>query len=554
MTTLPVILIGAGVGGLAMAQFLHKTRVPFHVYEADPSLTARRQGYRIRIADEGIEAFKRYLPLEKYRTLEASCNTVTSHSSIPNAVLNALTGELTTKLFKPGANSPIPPRPVYKPLSADRGVLRQNLLEGIEDHVTFGRKYHSFTDGHEGITVHFSDGPDVQGSLLIGADGVWSRVRQQLLPSYNLLDTEARLVFGKTYLTDAFCQKFSRSASEGLTLIHGGSMKCLLEPMHFNKEIASLPEDYVYWVIFLRCDSQGIPADILSKPSDEVKTLIQSLAKDWHPSLACLFETSTTEMSVSRVLSSSPDIPDWGAGATATRVTLIGDAAHAMSPTAALGATTAIRDAAKIVDAIDQEGLNPEALRSYEHQMRAYARESLEKSLVGGKAMFGMRAFQDLPKLLLFNNLAKSCKGFVDRIGQESIDTQLIDDFMSHLNRGIEVIGNWIFGSVETGKAAIGVRMSESDTFTSMNIKAFGITVAQTARGRENAIGAYVEARVDGPLGRMMKTKEKREKEFTQATESLLLQIVQIEEHRKALDAEAKKTREKHLGRLSRPL
>ncbi|KAG5755036.1 hypothetical protein H9Q72_003714 [Fusarium xylarioides] len=399
MTTLLVIIIGAGVGGLTMAQCLHKNRIPFHVYEADPSLTARRQGYRIRIADEGIEALKQYLSPEKYRTLEASCNTITSHSSTPNAVLNATTGDPTTKLFKPGANTPIPPRPKFKPLSADRGVLRQNLLDGIEDHVTFGRQYHSFTDGNDGITVHFADGLDVEASLLIGADGIWSRVRQQLLSFYNFLDTEARLVFGKTPLTDAFSQKFSKSALEGLSLIHGGTMKCLLEPMRFSQEIAHLPKDYVYWVLFLRRDSEAIPADVLSKPLDEIKALVQSLTKDWHPSLACLFETSTTEISVFRVLSSSPDIPDWGAGASITRATLLGDAAHAMSPTAALGATTAIHDAAKIMDAIEKGGLNPKALRCYENQMRVYAKESLEKSLMGGRAMFGMRAFQDLPKV-----------------------------------------------------------------------------------------------------------------------------------------------------------
>ncbi|KAF4955644.1 hypothetical protein FSARC_11792 [Fusarium sarcochroum] len=404
MTTLPVIIIGAGVGGLTMAQCLYKTRIPFHVYEADPSLTARPQGYRIRIADQGIEAFKRYLSPEKYRMLEASCNTITSQSSIPNAVLNAVTRDPSAKLFKPGANTPIPPRPKFKPLSADRGVLRQNLLDGIEEHVTFGRQYQSFTESNDRITVHFADGPDVEGFLLIGADGVWSRVCQQLMPSSDLLDTEARLVFGKTFLTDAFSQNFSRAALEGLTLIHGGTVKCLLEPMRFRKDIASLPEDYVYWVMFLRCDSEAIPVDVLSRPLDEIKTLVHSLTKDWHPSLACLFQTSKTEISAFRVLSASPDIPDWGAEMPITRATLVGDAAHAMSPTAALGATTAVHDAATIMDAIEQHGLNPKALRSYEHQMRAYAKESLEKSLIGGKAMFEMRAFEHLPKVGVQSN------------------------------------------------------------------------------------------------------------------------------------------------------
>ncbi|CVL09179.1 uncharacterized protein FMAN_15442 [Fusarium mangiferae] len=387
-----------------MAQCLHKNHILFHVYEADPNLTARRQGYRIRIADEGIEAFRRFLLPEKYHALKASCNTITPHSSVPNAVLNAMTGDSTSHLFKPGASTPIPPRPKFKPLSADRGVLRQNLLDGIEDCVTFGREYRYFTESKDKISVHFVDGPDVEGCLLIGADGVWSRVRQKLLPSYELLETEARLIFGKTSVTDAFSKKFSKSASEGLTLVQGDTTKCLLEPMRFSKEIAALPEDYVYWVMFLRCDSEAVPADILSQPLEEIKTLVQHLTKDWHPSLACVFETSETEISAFRVLSASPDIPSWGAEAPITRATLLGDAAHVMSPTAALGATTAIRDAAVIMDAIEQHGLNSKALRSYEDHMRAYAKESLEKSLVGGKAMFGMRVFEDLPKVRVQSN------------------------------------------------------------------------------------------------------------------------------------------------------
>ena len=57
----PILIIGAGLGGLALGQGLRKLGIPFQIFERDASIGARLQGYRIRISGEGLDALKETL-------------------------------------------------------------------------------------------------------------------------------------------------------------------------------------------------------------------------------------------------------------------------------------------------------------------------------------------------------------------------------------------------------------------------------------------------------------------------------------------------------------
>ena len=400
-TLLPIIIIGAGIGGLALAQGFAKNGVPFKVYEADSSLHARTQGYRVRITDEGIDALQENLSEDHFGKIMFCCNVDVGPSNVPQANIDALTGEIGQPLFKPGQRTPILAKLRRSPLSADRGMLRRILLEGIENHVVFGCRFQSYnTANKDTISAHFEDGSEVLGSILVGADGVWSKVRRQLLPSTPLLDTEARLVFGKTDMTDAFSREFSETALKGLTFVRDNcGLACLLEPMRFpdNSKIAN----YVYWVLFLRADGADTPEDITSLSLHECAALSHRLASGWHPSLRAMFNHANDGgVSVVRVLSSSPELMRAAhASLNAERVTLLGDASHAMCPTAALGATTALRDSMTLLSSLKKHGWKPTALRDYEAAMIEYASDALRGSLVGGKNIFNMKPFDELPEV-----------------------------------------------------------------------------------------------------------------------------------------------------------
>ena len=100
-----------------------------------------------------------------------------------------------------------------------------------------------------------------------------------------------------------------------------------------------------------------------------------------------------------RIISTRLDLPKWD---SSRHVTLIGDAAHVMSPTAgAAGATTAIRDAATLSRALSGQRSLVENVTEYEIEMRTYAKDVVMRSAVGGNYLFGMRPFEELQPVLV---------------------------------------------------------------------------------------------------------------------------------------------------------
>jgi len=79
-----------------------------------------------------------------------------------------------------------------------------------------------------------------------------------------------------------------------------------------------------------------------------------------------------------------------------------------VAPTAALGATTALRDSyhlARQLEKLTKESSHAEvqdALRQYEKEMRVYAAQALEFSAAGGKVVFGFRGFGNIPDIELY--------------------------------------------------------------------------------------------------------------------------------------------------------
>lgn len=128
--------------------------------------------------------------------------------------------------------------------------------------------------------------------------------------------------------------------------------------------------------------------------SEEAAGLAGTLTSHWDSSFRPIFaHQNRDQTAMLRIASSKPTLPQWeGMG----RITLIGDAAHAMSPTAGAGATTAVQDAAALAHILETDGVSADALAKYEKGMRVYAEEPIKRSLFGGKMMFGMQAFEDL--------------------------------------------------------------------------------------------------------------------------------------------------------------
>src|SRR6185369_3211864 len=69
----PVLISGAGLGGLLLAQSLRSHRIPFKLYERDSDSSSRSQGYRLSISVDGLTALEQVLDRAHYERFRAGC-------------------------------------------------------------------------------------------------------------------------------------------------------------------------------------------------------------------------------------------------------------------------------------------------------------------------------------------------------------------------------------------------------------------------------------------------------------------------------------------------
>ena len=400
---LPVIIIGAGISGLALAQSLLRRQIPFRVYERDAVFNQRAQGYRVRLNADGINALKSCLTPDLYHRLEKSCAHVPSKGNGPLWQLDALTAEQKQQKLAPppASKAPVVLWEDVQPLNADRSVLRDVLMQELQPYVEFGKEFDFYEVTSTGVKVLFRDGNLVEGRLLVGADGSSSRVRKQLAPGYRQVDTEGRFIYAKTVLTQELEEKFQEKCLQGLTIVQDTSgdspFTLILEPVRFkdNELRRNLPEDYIYWVILAHKDRHGInDKRLLTLSNREAAAQAQRMTAHWHPSFHALFDLQdTAQTSMLRIVSAPTKIPHWDSSG---KVTLIGDAVHVMSPTAGVGATTALRDSALLAEVLGKRGELENGVKRYEEAMRVWAEDAIVRSQVVGKMLLGMRPFSEL--------------------------------------------------------------------------------------------------------------------------------------------------------------
>jgi len=343
MTT-SVTIVGAGLGGLVLARVLHLHGIPVTVYEAEPSPAARRQGGMLDIhpwngqpaldAAGLTEGFRKLiLPgRESYRVLDRE-----------GAVL----------LDRPDDGTGERPE-------VQRGELRQLLLDSLPDGaVRWGHKVTGVRALDEGRhEVSFADGATVVTSLLVGADGAWSRVRplvSDATPEY------VGFSVVETFLFDGDTRHPAAAAAVGagslFALAPGKGILAHRESggtLHTYAQLLK-PQD---WLAGLDVtDAATVTASVVAE------------FDGWAPELTALITESDTPP-VLRRLFTLPTGHRWD---RAPGVTLLGDAAHLMPPNGE-GANLAMRDGAELGQAIaahpDNAGI---ALAEYEQAMFARA-------------------------------------------------------------------------------------------------------------------------------------------------------------------------------------
>ncbi|PHH76378.1 hypothetical protein CDD80_1560 [Ophiocordyceps camponoti-rufipedis] len=394
----PILIIGAGIGGLTLAQHLSTHSIPFEIYERDPSLTSRLQGFRLKIPPETSARLQQAITPLAWETLvrtSAACEAGETN-------LNAVDGSVSAC-----RRERLPPG-VEAPLAVDRGLLRLALAEGIVQHVFFGKRLVSWQlVGDDAVKASFQDGSSVLGSLLVGADGARSVIRRGLLPGSEPSDTSICCIYGKTTLDAVLEARFPEHHRRWLTVVHDQTpaiqsiiarrttpITMVCEPCRFSNRdtYKHLPADYVHFgILFPRSllGSHLSDHDVDGMLRDQAPELALEVTSEWHPSIRSLIELQSCQLtSGMRVFSAPVQIPVWdGSG----RVTMIGDAVHLMSPAGGVGATATLEDAILLGSVISEKGISRASISSFEQRMRESAAGYIRRSLLAGNR------FLDLP-------------------------------------------------------------------------------------------------------------------------------------------------------------
>ncbi len=375
-----VIIVGAGLGGLCLAQGLRRAGIPCQVYERDESPEARLQGYRLHIDQAGDSALRAVLDPELHELFRATAGRALPQTNVYDEQLTAV-----TQLAADGPH-----------LNINRFTLRQILLHGQEVH--YGKRFTRYETDNDGVTAYFADGTSARGTLLAGADGVNSPVRQQYLPQLDVVDTGLVQLYGRIPLTSATRALFDPEMFAVFSMVVGTDRTMVgFAPVDYPEPVAQACARLVPELRlrdgepYMTC-SVGARREVMGRTDDELAAMsgpdLQKLALDlvdgWHPRARGFIEQWDVDATFPLGIRTSVPIGLW----EPSRVTLVGDAIHAMSPAAGAGANTALRDGATLAAALASTPLL-EAVAAYEREMTIYGFAAVRESAANGARFMG---------------------------------------------------------------------------------------------------------------------------------------------------------------------
>ena len=334
-----IVIIGAGIGGLTAAIALRQQGFQIEVYERAPEL--RPVGAGLTIQPNAVLALRRLGLGERVERAGA----ILRAGALMRADGTPLTRTDPSWDLTREAGAPI--------VGIHRAALHQILLEELgRDAPQLGRACTGYEQAGEIVRVRFADGSERSYGALIGADGVRSVVRAQLLG-------DGEPVYAGYTSWRGICPERA-----GLPADFGGEMWG--RGLRFGG--CAIDAERFYWFAVANAPEGE------QEPDPRVrKQQLLARFQGWGNHVPELIARTPEDAILRTDISDRPPVERWGEG----RVTLLGDAAHPMTPNLGQGACQAIEDALVLATELERASSLEVGLRAYERARRERANNTV---------------------------------------------------------------------------------------------------------------------------------------------------------------------------------
>lgn len=348
----PVIIAGGGIGGLAAALGLARKGFEALVLEKSPSFAEIGAG--IQLAPNAFHAFDRLGIGEEMRAMAVLIDRL--------LLMDAASGEEITHIpldaaFRAHFGNPY--------AVVHRGELYGALLRACRRHpsaaLRAGAEVVGYAQSETGVAVHLADGEMVEGCALIGADGLHSRVRAQLVG-----DGAPRVSGHVAYRAVIPAGRMPADLRWNAATLWAGP-RCHV--VHYP-----LSGRQLFNLVVVRHEQVREPAAGRPVPDEEVRDAFAHLDERPRRIIAQGGEWKAW------ALCDRDPVERWVEG----RAALLGDAAHPMLQYMAQGACMALEDAVGLAEAMEAHAgeIEPALLAYQEHRLLRTARVQLQSRVV----------------------------------------------------------------------------------------------------------------------------------------------------------------------------
>ena len=333
-----VLVAGAGIGGVCVAALLAKARHEVVVFEQAPVLG--EVGAGIQLSANGVKVLQ-HLGLS---------DALEKFGVRPEQYVFRLynSGEILQSFRLADEHQRRNGAPYYQVHRADiHGALVEALDKNAPGCVRLNAQVTSFQEQGGGISIKLADGRSEEGDLVIGADGVKSAVRRQILG-----DTPARFTGQSAWRMVIPASRLPAGFMEKVMTVWVGPGKHAVMYYLRGGELVN----------FVGCvDSPDWTDDswTVRAPWEDLRA---DFAEGWHDDVLTFIDAAERDECFRWGLYNRPPVEHWSLG----RATLLGDACHATLPYMAQGAVMAIEDGAVLLRSLDREDEVSSALQLYQ--------------------------------------------------------------------------------------------------------------------------------------------------------------------------------------------